>query len=416
MSFKSALRTYTWKRVEEIERADVLVGIPCFNNQDTIQHVVQMLTHGLAKHYKDLRCVILIADGGSTDDTREVARDFEIKPWQEKIVSIYRGPGGKGSALRSIFEAGERLEVSALAMVDSDLRSITSDWVKYLLEPVLEHGYDFVAPVYLRHKYDGTITNNIVYNLTRALYGQRVRQPIGGDFAISRPLAKFYTEQEVWETEVARYGIDIWMTTSAIVNGFKLCQSNLGVKIHDAKDPGTHLAPMFRQVIWTLYHLMEINEAYWKQVQGSVSVQTFEHKVKAEPESVKVNLDNMLQQFKVGFKQFSPLWKDIFSPECFDRIKRLNRMGKKSFNLPTDTWVQILYELAGTFHSWTHNRMRLIELVTPLYYGRVASFVIQTLKMSSQEAESLVEEQAVKFEESKPYLIEAWERKNSLDQ
>ena len=137
MSFKSALRGYTIKRVEEIDRADILVGIPCFNNQDTIQHVIQMLTHGLAKHYKDKRCVILVADGGSTDDTREVARDFEIKPWQEKIISIYRGPGGKGSALRSIFEAGERLEVSALAMVDSDLRSITSDWVKYLLDPVL---------------------------------------------------------------------------------------------------------------------------------------------------------------------------------------------------------------------------------------------------------------------------------------
>ena len=26
-------------------------------------------------------------------------------------------------------------------MVDSDLRSITADWVKYLLEPVLEKNY-----------------------------------------------------------------------------------------------------------------------------------------------------------------------------------------------------------------------------------------------------------------------------------
>ena len=42
------------------------------------------------------------------------------------------------------------------AMVDSDLRSITPDWVKYLLDPVLEKDYQFVAPVYVRHKYDGT--------------------------------------------------------------------------------------------------------------------------------------------------------------------------------------------------------------------------------------------------------------------
>jgi len=209
MNYDTALRGYTSKRIEEIDSADILIGIPCFNNEKTIAHVIQMVTHGLAKYYKNQRSVIFIADGGSTDDTREAARDFEIKPWQEKIVSIYRGPGGKGTALRSLFEAADRLDVRVCAMVDSDLRSITADWVQYLLDPVLERGYQFVAPVYMRHKYDGTITNNIVYNLTRALYGKQIRQPIGGDFALSRDVAKFYTEQDVWTTDVARFGIDI---------------------------------------------------------------------------------------------------------------------------------------------------------------------------------------------------------------
>jgi hypothetical protein len=51
--------------------------------------------------------------------------------------------------------------------------------VQFLLRPVLEQDYQYVTPIYSRHKYDGTITNNIVYNLTRALYGKRIRQPIG---------------------------------------------------------------------------------------------------------------------------------------------------------------------------------------------------------------------------------------------
>ncbi|MFH1930854.1 MAG: glycosyltransferase, partial [Pseudomonadota bacterium] len=118
MQYDTALRAYTSKRIEEIETADILIGIPCYNNEKTIAHVVQMVTHGLAKHYKDLRSVILIADGGSTDDTREAANEFQIKPWQEKIVSIYRGPAGKGTALRSLFEAANRLNVHACGMVD----------------------------------------------------------------------------------------------------------------------------------------------------------------------------------------------------------------------------------------------------------------------------------------------------------
>jgi glycosyltransferase involved in cell wall biosynthesis len=413
MHYDTALRAYTSKRLEEIESADILVGIPCYNNEKTIEHVIQMVTHGLNKHYKERRSVILIADGGSTDDSREVAKEFQIKPWQEKIISIYRGPGGKGTALRSLFEAASRLKIKVCAMVDSDLRSITPDWVKYLMDPVLEEGYQFVAPVYLRHKYDGTITNNIVYNLTRALYGKRIRQPIGGDFAISRDVAKYYAEQDVWETEVARFGIDIWMTTNAITQGFRICQSNLGVKIHDVKDPGQHLGPMFRQVLSALFSLMERYETYWKGIKGSEPVEMFGYEGYTEPEPVKVNLENMIELFKMGYQQFSALWREIFSEGCFAEIKKAFELDSSQFHLSTNAWVQILYELAATFHLWTVNRNKLLDLVTPLYYARVAAFVRQSWEMSSQEAEALVEEQAMRFEEHKEYLIEIWNEKSA---
>jgi hypothetical protein len=411
MHYNTALRAYGAKRLEEIENADILIGIPCFNNEKTIEHVIQMITHGLSKHYKNMRSVLFIADGGSTDDTREVAREFQLKPWQEKIVTIYRGPGGKGTALRSVFEAANRLKIKACAVVDSDLRSITPDWVKYLLDPVLDNGYQFVAPVYVRHKYDGTITNNIVYNLTRALYGKRIRQPIGGDFAISRDVIKFYIDQDVWESDVARFGIDIWMTTSVVAHNFRMCQSNLGVKIHDAKDPSQHLAPMFRQVMWTVFALMEEYEGYWKNIKGSEVLETFGYEGTLEPEAVNINLDGMIENFKVGFRQFSVLWDDIFSAESFQHIKEASEQDSSNFYLATDTWVRILYELAATFHSWKVNRHKLIDLMTPLYYARVASFVRQSWDMSSEEAEVLVEEQAVKFEEHKDFLIRMWDEK-----
>jgi hypothetical protein len=413
MAYDTALRGYTAKRVEEIGSADILVGIPSYNNEKSIAHVIQMVTHGLAEHYNGRRCVILIADGGSTDDTREAAKEFEIKPWQEKVVSIYRGPAGKGTALRSVFEAAEELRVRACAVVDADLRSISSDWVPSLLSPVLDKGFHFVAPVYLRHKHDATITNNIVYNLTRALYGKRIRQPIGGDFAFSRDVARFYAQQDVWETDVARYGIDIWMTTSAITQGFQVCQSNLGVKVHDAKDPAAQLGPMFRQVLSVLFSLMERFEDSWKKVRGSVPVETFGPSNHQEPEPVEVDLEALVERFKTGFQHFAPLWKDIFCPACFGSIRAAAERPAESFELPLETWVQILYELAATFHAWTRDRFKIIELVTPLYYARVASFVRQSRDMSTAEAETLVEEQALEFEKQKDYLIRVWDEKKA---
>lgn len=176
------LRSPVQSRLAEIGSADILVGIPCYNNEASIAHVVQMVSEGLVKHYPNHSAVLLVADGGSTDDTREQAAANPLPPQQEQVVTIYRGIGGKGSALRTIFAAAVELGVSAAITVDADLRSITPAWMVYLLDPLLVQNYEFVAPLYARYKYDGTITNNLVYCLTRALYGMQIRQPIGGDF------------------------------------------------------------------------------------------------------------------------------------------------------------------------------------------------------------------------------------------
>jgi hypothetical protein len=409
MDYDTAFRPYLAKRIEQIEAADIVVGIPCFNNDTTIVNVLKQVSHGLAKHYKSSRSVILISDGGSTDDTREVVRDEEIMPWQEKVVFIYRGIGGKGTALRAIFEAAEKLNVKALAVVDADLRSITPDWIRYLLEPVLEKHYDFVAPTYSRYKWDGTITNNVAYNLTRALYGKRIRQPIGGDFGLSRKTVQSYVTHNVWGTDVARFGIDIWMTTQAIAAGSKVCQANLGVKVHDPKDPGLSLGPMFRQVVRTLFTLMEQHAPMWKGVRGSEPVESFGSTEFAEPEAVKVNQELLMQNFKLGFQHFGALWKEILSPSSYAAVQKLTSAERKNFLFDVTSWAHILYEVAATFHRWPKDRTKLVDLTSPLYEARVASFINETAEMTTAESEQVIEAQAEVFEQEKPYLLKLWD-------
>jgi hypothetical protein len=406
--YDTALRPHLQKRLEEIREADILVGIPCYNSEDTIVHVIQMVSHGIHQHYRDRRAVVMVADGGSTDDTRDVVQDFQLRPWQEKIVTIYRGVGGKGTALRAIFESAYRLKVRACACVDSDLRSINPDWVKYLLEPVLEKDFEYVAPVYSRYKYDGTITNNIVYNLVRALYGKRIRQPIGGDFAFSHRLARHYLEQEVWATDIARFGIDIWMTTNAIVENTKICQANLGAKIHDAKDPAEALGPMFRQVCGTIFSLMEQHEAFWMPITASDPVPTFGMEGRIEPDPIQVNQPRMVQEFKEGLRLFGPAYKEIFSEEVFTHLEQASNLAPEEFLLPVEIWVKLVYELAAKYHHLSVHRMKMLTMMTPLYLGRVASFINRTRGMNSLQAEEVVEEQAGEFEKLKPHLLELW--------
>ena len=140
-------------------------------------------------------------------------------------------------------------------------------------------------------------------------------------------------------------------------------------------------------------------------------METFGFEGSLEPEPVNVNVDLLIELFKTGYQQFSPLWREIFCGDCFDAISRSTQINSSEFHLSTTTWIQILYEIAATYHLWNVNRNQLLDLTTPLYFARVASFVLQSWDMSSAEAEVLVEEQAVKFEEQKDYLVKVWDEK-----
>ena len=177
-----------------------MVGIPSFGNAETIGYVVRATTAGMVQYFPEMKPILVNSDGGSPDDTPRVAVSTESPDYLEKVILVspkhklqrisvtYQGTSGKGTAVRALFEVARELKVKAMVMVDSDLRSIVPEWVELLAGPILKGGYDFVAPLYARYKYDGTITNNISYPLTRALYGARIRQPIGGDFArLRRP-------------------------------------------------------------------------------------------------------------------------------------------------------------------------------------------------------------------------------------
>jgi len=416
---ETPLTPETQAKVQEIGETDVLVGIPSYNNTDTISHVVRAVSAGLAKYFARSRVVLVNSDGGSSDGTPEaVAKAVvdlgtllisEQQSPLHKIITPYHGIPGKGSAFRTIFEIARRLKAKACAVVDSDLRSITPEWIELLARPVLEEGYDYVAPYYLRHKYDGTITNSIVYPLTRALYGQRIRQPIGGDFGFSGKLAEHYLEKHVWESDVARFGIDIWMTTEAIASGARVCQSFLGAKIHNPKDPTADLAAMLVQVMGAVFALMEEHQPVWEGVKGSNPVKLFGFQYDVGVEPVNVNVDRMISSFRQGLADLEPIWREMLAPGTVEGLLPLKDCPLQAFRIPDGLWARLVYDVAASYHHRVMPREHLLKAFTPLYLGRTATFVLETQGLTSSEAEGRIESLCQAFEDRKPYLVERWQ-------
>lgn len=410
--FSTALRPHVRTKIEQLGSADIVIGIPSYHSGSSIIHVLKMIIKGIELYYPDRKALLVVSDGGSTDDTRDMARSVDPKSYNiDSIVTIYRGIPGKGSGLRAVFEVASFLKARAVAVFDSDLMSITPEWIRNVLEPVME-GYDYVAPDYNRYKLDGTITNTIAYNLTRALYGVKIRQPIGGDFGISPALAKHYLEQDVWESDIARFGIDIWMTTSAIVGGFRICQAKLGAKIHGHKDPSSDLGPMFRQVVGTTFQLMGQYQDYWLNVKQSRDIPSLGEVVGQEAEAFDIDHDGLNEYFRVGMKNFSGVWLNILAGKDLKVVKDLARINRnEDFILPIETWVRIVYQYAGIFQATPRQRFKVLDTMIPLYYARVASLVNELKEKNQQEAELHFEEQARTFERMKDFMISIWKKK-----
>ncbi len=396
---------------QHVTDAEIIVGIPSYNEADCIAYPTDVASRGLLQYFPEKRSVIINVDNHSTDKTRDV---FLSTPTRvPKIyISTPAGVRGKGNNFRNLFEAAVELNAKSIIVVDADLKSITPSWIQYLGEPLMGR-FDFVAPIYARHKYDGSITNHIAYPMLRALFGIRVRQPIGGDFGFSGKLARAFLSEKLWNDNVAHFGIDIWMTTIAIARRFNICQAFLGSpKIHNPKDPAKDLGPMFIQVISTLFDLMYDFEYLWKDEYSSrpSNIYGFGLGIEEKPPAVEVNTDALFEGFHKGFKKYDKLWEEIIpTPELIEIRKAAKIEDKNKFYYPTELWARILFNFAVAYRNGQIDRTRLVEAMIPFYHSRVLSFYNKTINAGIKEAEEYLENFNRVFENEKYYLIDRWD-------
>jgi glycosyltransferase involved in cell wall biosynthesis len=397
---------------DRIEKAELIVAIPSYNEADSISYPVFQVSEGLFRYFPDKTTVIINCDNNSPDNTKKTFLEAPAKV-PKIYISTEPGVKGKGNNFRNLFQKVVDLEAKAIIVVDADVKSITPEWIKHLADP-LYNGFAYVAPLYVRHKYDGTITNGIAYPMTRALYGRRVRQPIGGEFGFSGELAKTYIHSSIWDEAVANFGIDIWMTTVALSQGAAVCQSFMGrPKIHRPKDPAASLGPMFRQVVGTIFSLACQFESLWLKVKYSkpTAIYGFGLGEVEMPPKVDVDTEKLLNDFHRGFQEYGEIWESIFAKDISAKLLEIRGMKRTVFTFPTDLWARVLYDMVVGYRDNVFDRDLMMDSLVPLYFGRTFSFVKKTKRMSTRQAEDAIEEDCMTFEMTKPYFVKRWMEK-----
>lgn len=383
---------------------DIAVGIPSYNEADNIEFVVTQVGEGLRDCFPELRTAIINADNHSDDGTREAFLAADSSGAHKVYLSTPPGIKGKGNNFLNLFRYLKPFNPTAVVVVDADLISIRPDWIDALARPILD-GYQFVSPHYARNEYDGTITNHLCYPLLYGLLGKNIRQPIGGDFAFSGEVMEHWLSAE-WTKSIRHYGVDIFMTLGAVLAGFSTAQVSLGAKVHKPSAP--KLGKMFIQVVDTLFReLLGAKEQWCLNGGKPVTPPLFDsngHGLR-EPQDLEIDYKVLKRQALDAYAQTNGDSNTILTDELAGDIRRM--FEKQRLRIGAAPWATIVFSYLEAYKNSSTQReqLRIVEGLKPFYFGRVVSFIRETLELDHSESERRIVNQARVFWRNREQLI-----------
>jgi len=328
-----------------------------------------------------------------------------------RVKADFSDPPSHGFALRTILSAADLLRARACAVISPATCNLTSGSISNLLRPIYHEKFDFAAPLYTRHKFQGLLARNLLYPMSRAVLGCGIRELYSDEWGFSGRLATFCLNQDVWNEEAIHTRPEAWMAISAISSDFRCCQAFLGEKTQATRGTGTDIVEVLRQTVGTLFWCLETQQPLWLERDRSQPIPTFgpAHELTLEP--TELDRHRIFEMFRSGVTELEPVLSSILDPETHAEIKNMVSLEEGKFRFKSDLWVRTLYDFAASYHHAVINRNHLIQALAPLYRGMTHSFLVVHADSSPAEMEAANEMLCAEFELQKPYLRERWKTK-----
>ena len=406
------------RQLINVGEVDILVGLPTHNNAKTIGSIVQTVQSGILRGFPRERAVIINADGGSRDGTPELVTGISIDDMRRasnpyalrtlhSISTKYASSPASEVAFRTILAAAELLRAKACVVMSPESANIEPEWLSKLLRPIYRDGFDLVTPTYRRHKLEGLLITNLLYPMTRALYGLRIREAYSQEFGFSGRLGSKFLEQNVWSDGSGETGVELRFTLAAITGRYRICQSFLGEKDH-VERRAADLVPALRQTAGALFSALDPDFPVWSAVAGSEPVPTSGSDQDVLLTPARVNRKRLREMFLTGVAELESVFQSILSPSTLAELQRIAGTGEEEFHYPAELWVRTVYEFAAAYQKSVISRDHIIQALAPLFRGRVFTFLMENRSASADDVENNIEGLCLEFERLKPYLLQMW--------
>lgn len=265
-------------------------------------------------------------------------------------------------------------------------------------------------PRYDRHPLDAPLLSQLVRPLLRATYGLLVQEPLIGEFGASGPFARHCLAQDFWDSGPSGGSIEPWLTGAALAGTFTECEVFLGTRIltpEQALRPA--LRDVFTQVIGSLFRSLDTYAEQWLPRQGSTVPPAFGLDGTRYGGAPAVDATRLGQSFSQDVSDLEPVLASFLAAGTMSDLQAVAASARGGIpTLPDELWVAIVYDTLLAHHAGTMNRAHLVQALLPLYLGRVASFVTQHGTDDPTRLDDAVEQLSLRFEGTKPYLVERW--------
>jgi len=402
------------EQLERIGGADLVIGILGADRQEEGCSAIAMTREALEGLSKPFRAMVVCSNGvhDPAPAASEVAADD-----RSAIVSSCSlplpSPGETSqqsisSAYRRVFAVGGKLGVRACGVIASRNQTTTHRWIHSLVQPVLDLGFDLVAPCYTREKMEGLLNRSVLSPLHRALYGQQLQNPMGPDFGLSGKLLQHILAHDSAPRRGAERNALASIASAAVCGGFQVCESYLGVRAQRPTD-WENLSSLLAEVLGAAFLEMEGRAVHWQSIRGSKTLPGFGHPEAPSPDTgTAVDVHGMIESFQLGAKNLQDVWGFILPPTSLLELRRLSRLAEDQFQLPDHLWVRIVYDFALGHRLQTISRDHLLRSITPLYLGWIASYALEMRTAGPVEVDARIERLAKAYEDNKSYLVSRW--------
>ncbi len=362
-------------RLREMGSYDLVIGITFHEDKKQflalLESVDQVLTSWIGKR----QLLLMVGDHSAAEFLNDIA---ELQLKHAHLEFVMPGPcSGRGSSIRAIIEISKRLEADLIIfstnMITPRGPGIQGEWLESLLNPV-QGPYDMVVGSMRRHIGVDSIAHMLAAPVIETFYGFRMTDPLGGIYALSHDLVEDLAHEAMfWGGHINGYGIDFWLITRALCWNKTICEVSLNGDVKPASLQKRN--QVFRDTAQVIFEAASRDTAVWVQDKLVVKVADILANTDIKhPDPGCHNADDLLDSFHTGLRQNYDLMKQLFDYELVQQIIGLN---EDSFNLDNRLWVKVLTELAIDYTFEETNQARVMDLLTALYNGRVASYVLQ---------------------------------------